>query len=593
LLIPTILFAQNKYKYIYNPHTNKLDAVINDAIISQLEQDPIYTSSAPITYVNKNGDIMTGNLQVPQIIGTGGYINWLNLYDNLNMNNGTIINVSTITFSDGTILTSTATLGGGWVGDATSDLNMNNYNIVNVSTIVFRPYNSHIIIVSSDTDLSGTNLNSQSSRIIVIGFGNMSNNMYSDWDNSVSIGYNSYNNNYNSVSVGAYTYNNNSFGVGIGYHADNNYSWGVGIGINSNYNYNRGIGILSSMNRDCGIGIGMGSSYNYIFGIGIGNDSSSNYYYGIGIGFSAKNNHHYAIGIGYFSRDNQPYSTSVGGYTYSASSSVSLGWSARSEQVDSVSLGAGAKTTAPKSVSIGAYTINNDTETIKLGYKTIVNGDLISNTTIQATIGNFYSMFASSGVFKKECLTNGYNDVLIYPATSYVKNDMTFNLVNIGMSIYGFGYIYSTEIQSDGYRYYELRDARDLSLIMSWSEYLGGGAACPYVFIDGKLQGTILFNLNRIDGEGILFLKDVSNKITIKELEDEISYIEWVKLYKYKIENNKLKLLEEIPIVNSNIPLGDGYIILRRGDILEITFADFTLQEGERLLLKAKGFYVK
>jgi len=324
LLIPTILFAQNKYKYIYNPHTNKLDAVINDAIISQLEQDPIYTSSAPITYlyksdaenrfnqiaidtttldsnkVSKFGDIMTGNLQVPQVL------------------------TSTITFSDGTILTSTKTLsaGGSWVGNAESDLNMNNYNVINFNEL--QTSNDYIMLYRS----YGPTLVSAPQQI----------------------------------SIGIGTKDNYYRGIGIGFNAYNNSNNGIGIGESAYYNSNNGIGI------------GM-FAYN----------NSNN---GIGIGRLAFNNCNYAIGIGYYSQSNKPYSTSVGGYTYSASSSVSLGWVARSEQVDSVSLGAGAKTTAPKSVSIGAYTINNDTGTIKLGVGTNIPRDYIEmgkSDTSQAT----------------------------------------------------------------------------------------------------------------------------------------------------------------------------------------------------------------
>lgn len=122
-------------------------------LIGFQEQDPIYSSSAPITYlykseaenrfnqiaidtttldankVSKSGDVMTGNLQVPQVL------------------------TSTITFSDGTILTSTRTLGGGsGVGDnlgnhiATQNLNMSNYAIVNVSTITFSDGKSMITV---------------------------------------------------------------------------------------------------------------------------------------------------------------------------------------------------------------------------------------------------------------------------------------------------------------------------------------------------------------------------------------------------------------------------------------------------------------
>ena len=39
--------------------------------VSATETDPIYISSAPLTYVNKSGDTMSGTLSVPSIISGG------------------------------------------------------------------------------------------------------------------------------------------------------------------------------------------------------------------------------------------------------------------------------------------------------------------------------------------------------------------------------------------------------------------------------------------------------------------------------------------------------------------------------------------
>jgi len=64
----------------------------------------------------------------------------------LDMDSNNIINVSTITFTDGTIMFSTSTLGGGGAGDnlgnhtATQDINFNNYGGINISTMTFSPY---------------------------------------------------------------------------------------------------------------------------------------------------------------------------------------------------------------------------------------------------------------------------------------------------------------------------------------------------------------------------------------------------------------------------------------------------------------------
>jgi len=353
--------------------------------------------------ITTNGDILCNNIDATIFRGKypGSFLK-INYIYGLTEPYVRNINVSTITFSDGTILTSTKTLGGGGGGGegdnlgnhtATQNLNMNSYSIVNVSTIATI---GNIMILPNNTNLS----NVTNSGNIILGFGDLSNN----YNNSIGIGYNA-SNNYNiGLGIGYSASNNNDYGIGIGFYTSYNYNNGIGIGQNANNNYNNGIGIgytannnnnsglgigvSVNNNNNYGVGIGVSAFGNYSYGLGIGYNANSNRDYGIGIGYNARNNSTYALGIGYYSENNRPYSTSVGGYTFSASSSVSLGWKTRSEQVDSVALGAGAKTTAIKSTAIGSYVINNDTGTIKLGVGTNIPRDYIEmgkSNTSQAT----------------------------------------------------------------------------------------------------------------------------------------------------------------------------------------------------------------
>jgi len=390
-------FGLSNFDYVGYINSNSWIKASSMSLTGDISVSTIVASGNIITNgdINTSGNITTnGDIQCNNINATifGGKfpfsslkINYIYGLTDAYVKN---INVSTITFSDGTILTSTKTLGGSGVGDnlgnhtATQNLNMNSYSIVNVSTI--SPI-GNIIISPSNTNLS----NITNSNNILLGFGDLSN----IYNNGIGIGYNARNNYNIGLGIGYSASNNNDYGIGIGFYASYNYNNGIGIGQNSNNNYDYGIGIgnntnnnnnsgigigfSANNNNNYGVGIGVSAFGNYSYGVGIGYNANSNYNYGIGIGYNARNNSTYALGIGYYSQNNRPYSTSVGGYTYSASSSVSLGWSARSEQVDSVSLGAGAKTTAIKSTSIGSYVINNDTGTIKLGVGTNIPRDYI------------------------------------------------------------------------------------------------------------------------------------------------------------------------------------------------------------------------
>ena len=302
----------------------------------------------------------------------------------LNMNNWNIINASTITagkyFGDGSGLT--GIVGAGTTVHALlSGLDADDHKQY-ISTAAYRV--NQTIESTGTITLKGDLFIDNAKNLVVTGRTEARSGLHTD--NIFTIG-DTLSSNFTSLNFGAGSSNNYSYGIGIGYRADSNY-YGIGIGYEANSNYYYGIGI------------GYDANSNYNYGIGIGMRAKRNYNSGIGIGYGASYNSDYALGIGYFSQNNKPYSTSIGGYTYSASLSVSLGWNARSENIESVSLGAGAKTTADKSVSIGAYTINNETETIKLGYKTKVAGDLISDTTVQAVVGNFDTVITSTIVAK-------------------------------------------------------------------------------------------------------------------------------------------------------------------------------------------------
>ena len=328
-----ILDASNKFEQIAIDTTTlridleaeRIERINTDSLIGQTTQQ-LYEIK-----VNKSGDVMTGDLVVPQVY------------------------TSTITFADGTVLVSTAGLGGADnLGNhiATQDLDMNRYSIKRLHAIDQRGHATSFDVYLKTMSMDyGSGINicdkiEQYGRNDVYGIG-----------------------------IGWSVYNNQYFGVGIGVYAYSNSNYGIGMGYNANYNYSKGIGIGEAQN-------------NNTYGIGIGYQASNNYGHGIGIGFQASNNNNYALGIGYRSQHNKPYSTSVGGYTFSASSSVSLGWGARSEQVDSVSLGAGAKTTAEKSTSIGSYVINDSTGTARIGVGINIPRDYIElgqSETSQAT----------------------------------------------------------------------------------------------------------------------------------------------------------------------------------------------------------------
>lgn len=116
------------------------------------------------------------------------------------------------------------------------------------------------------------------------------------------------------------------------------------------------------------------------------------------------------------------------------------------------------------------------------------------------------------------------------------------------------------------------------------------GAACPYVYIEDKMQGTILYKCERFIGESLLKLKTISNKIEIREVEPERSFIEWVQLEKHIQMGNAVRV-EVIERKNFSRFLITNYLQLNQNDIVTLPFKSFTLNPDDELYLRCKGFY--
>jgi len=82
------------------------------------------------SWIKASSMSLTGNLSLSQIIGTGGHLNWLNLYDNLNMNNGLITNVNNIYTKSVEAETSVKTNKITTYSGDTIDFSYNNFNNV-------------------------------------------------------------------------------------------------------------------------------------------------------------------------------------------------------------------------------------------------------------------------------------------------------------------------------------------------------------------------------------------------------------------------------------------------------------------------------
>lgn len=331
--------------------------------------------------------------------------------------------------------------------------------IIFVSTVIATDVYAGSLILGSKIDAPPSKVfNVFNTTTVIIGDGILTGNL-PRYHGTIAIGRNAYNN-YDGVAIG-WEAHTNFEGIGIGKGAYRNFF--AGVGIMGYENYSGGIGIRGYNNHHSGVGL---TSYNnHSYGIGIlGNN---NFCGGIGIGKEASFNQMYGLGIGVYSQYNRPYSTSIGGYTLSFSSSVALGWFARSLAVDSISLGAGSLTTAERSVAIGAYTVNHETETIRLGYPTRIVGGIflpIMTTTAAITLDRSHSTVlcdAGTAPFTVTLPCAGTVTGIIY---TIKKIDATTNAITIspatGQNIDG-ATSYSltaqwdfVEIQSDGSHWY-------------------------------------------------------------------------------------------------------------------------------------------
>ena len=280
--------------------------------------------------------------------------------------------------------------GGGMQNPATTTLNMNNFGIINSSSIVTSP--GATITAKSYIDAQGGITNTigdlnfmgktiQGLSSVVIGNGDLSQNH----NYGVGIGYNAYNNYDFGVGIGNYAYNNYDYGVGVGRNAHSNYDCGVGVGNSADNNYSQGVGVGRSAysNYSQGVGVGYNAYNNYSQGVGVGRGAYNNYSHGVGVGSDANNNYNYAIGIGAYSKYNKPYGVGLGAYSYSASSSVAIGYN--------------AKCYAMNSLAIGAGTVNYSTGTASFGDYRVIVPTITINQVIELTPINYTPASVSTG----------------------------------------------------------------------------------------------------------------------------------------------------------------------------------------------------
>ena len=118
-------------------------------------------------------------------------------------------------------------------------------------------------------------------------------------------------------------------------------------------------------------------------------------------------------------------------------------------------------------------------------------------------------------------------------------------------------------------------------------------AECPYVYIsvDNKdlRVGEIIRNLNSKEKEGtdVLMLPVLTNKIQIRELKDEVSYIDGVSLVVSRLGGGRTILRAKLDELKSD----DGrYYVLRNGDSIEVTFPKLP-KDAVMASVLATGYY--
>jgi hypothetical protein len=128
-----------------------------------------------------------------------------------------------------------------------------------------------------------------------------------------------------------------------------------------------------------------------------------------------------------------------------------------------------------------------------------------------------------------------------------------------------------------------------------WAGYLG--ASCPFVYTvsaDGMLdysEGHILSHGEEREEIEEKQLRYFDGRVLIKELEDEVSFIDEMEI---RVENvrGSVQLLE--PDDDLLREADSRYLTLRRGEQRLVRFPEFRVSNGDlRYILKVKGYYVK
>ncbi len=125
-----------------------------------------------------------------------------------------------------------------------------------------------------------------------------------------------------------------------------------------------------------------------------------------------------------------------------------------------------------------------------------------------------------------------------------------------------------------------------------------GGLACPYVFTfdpqtnDWQFYTTIIYGLNHQSREALQArpLGNFDGRLILREVEPEVSYLDQIAVVVVDSAGTSHVLRSQVKLLER----ADGqYLVLRRGDAVELSFAGFDrIHAPQHFSIEAKGYYV-
>jgi hypothetical protein len=121
--------------------------------------------------------------------------------------------------------------------------------------------------------------------------------------------------------------------------------------------------------------------------------------------------------------------------------------------------------------------------------------------------------------------------------------------------------------------------------------------SCPFVYTyepetgGWRQEGQILYGKNSkyLEGAAEKLLTRFDGRVLLKEEEPEISFIDFLQVKLICPDGRERTLLPKNPKLRQR----DGdYVILRRGEHLEVAFPGSAPQPGEKAVLVARGYYL-